>query len=116
MIVAAFVPLFLLWSSQLNTALALSLICTLAALFAVGVVKGRLARMAIVTSGLQVAIIGSLSAGLGFAIGRIVNAIASERDRFTVPATEQRLRRLVEVGLRADLEAQRVGHPVDDVE
>jgi VIT1/CCC1 family predicted Fe2+/Mn2+ transporter len=53
-----------------------SLLCTLAALFALGVVKGRLARMAILTSGLQVAVIGSLSAGLGFAIGRIVNGIA----------------------------------------
>jgi VIT1/CCC1 family predicted Fe2+/Mn2+ transporter len=73
---AACVPLWPYLVFSLTTALVLSLICTLAALFSVGVVKGRLARMAILTSGVQVAIIGSLSAGLGFAIGRIVNAIA----------------------------------------
>ena len=63
-------------STQDLTTLVASLICTLIALFSLGVFKGRLARMAILSSGLQVAIIGSLSAGLGFAIGRIVNAIA----------------------------------------
>jgi vacuolar iron transporter family protein len=73
---AAIVPLWPYLIFPLTAALVASLICTLVALFALGVFKGRLARMAIVTSGLQVAIIGSLSAGLGFAIGRIVNAIA----------------------------------------
>ena len=50
--------------------------CTLAALFALGVAKGRVARMSLVASGLQVAIVGSISAGLGYAIGRLVSAIA----------------------------------------
>jgi VIT1/CCC1 family predicted Fe2+/Mn2+ transporter len=73
---AAFVPLWPYLVFPLTAALVASVLCTLAALFALGVIKGRLARMAIMTSGLQVMIIGSLSAGLGFAIGRIVNAIA----------------------------------------
>ncbi|MDX6477073.1 MAG: vacuolar iron transporter family protein [Gaiellaceae bacterium] len=73
---AAIVPLWPYLVLPLTAALVASLICTLLALFALGVFKGRLARMTILTSGLQVAIIGSLSAGLGFAIGRIVNAIA----------------------------------------
>jgi VIT1/CCC1 family predicted Fe2+/Mn2+ transporter len=73
---AAIVPLWPYLLFPLTTALVVSLSCTLMALFALGIFKGRLARMAILTSGLQVAIIGSLSAGLGFAIGRIVNAIA----------------------------------------
>lgn len=77
---AATVPLWPYLLFPLNAALVASLVCTLAALFGVGVVKGRLARMAIVTSGLQVAIIGSLSAGLGFAVGRIVNAIVGSNE------------------------------------
>jgi vacuolar iron transporter family protein len=73
---AAIIPLWPYLLFSVHVALAASLACTLVALFSLGVVKGRLARIAIVTSGLQVAIIGSLSAGLGFAIGHIVNAIA----------------------------------------
>src|SRR3954453_6733129 len=55
---AAIVPLWPYLFLPLNAALVVSLICTLAALFGLGVVKGRLARMAILPSGLQVAIIG----------------------------------------------------------
>jgi VIT1/CCC1 family predicted Fe2+/Mn2+ transporter len=73
---AAIIPLWPYLVFPLTAALVASIVCTLLALFALGIVKGRLARMAIMTSGLQVLIIGSLSAGLGFAIGRIVNAIA----------------------------------------
>jgi VIT1/CCC1 family predicted Fe2+/Mn2+ transporter len=73
---AAIIPLWPYLFFPLTAALVVSLACTLVALFSLGVVKGRLARIAIATSGLQVAIIGSLSAGLGFAIGRIVNALA----------------------------------------
>jgi VIT1/CCC1 family predicted Fe2+/Mn2+ transporter len=73
---AAIVPLWPYLIFPLHTALLVSLLCTLAALFALGVVKGRIARMPIVASGVQVAIVGSLSAGLGYAIGRLVSAIA----------------------------------------
>jgi VIT1/CCC1 family predicted Fe2+/Mn2+ transporter len=73
---AAVVPLWPYLLFSLHTALAASLLCTLAALFALGIAKGRVAQMAIVASGLQVAIVGSISAGLGYAIGRIVSAVA----------------------------------------
>jgi VIT1/CCC1 family predicted Fe2+/Mn2+ transporter len=73
---AAVVPLWPYLLFSLHTALAVSLLCTLAALFALGIAKGRVAQMAIVASGLQVAIVGSISAGLGYAIGRIVSAVA----------------------------------------
>jgi vacuolar iron transporter family protein len=73
---AAIVPLWPYLVFSLHTALLVSLLCTLAALFALGVAKGRVAHMPIVASGLQVAIVGSISAGLGYAIGRLVSAIA----------------------------------------
>ena len=60
----------------LTTALIISLVCTLATLFALGVAKGKIARMSIWRSGLQVAIIRSASAGIGFAIGHLVSSIA----------------------------------------
>ena len=57
-------------------ALVVSLLCTLAALFALGIAKGKVARMAIIPSGIQVAIVGSISAGLGYVIGHLVSTIA----------------------------------------
>lgn len=57
-------------------ALVTSLICTLVALFALGVTKGRIARQAWRRAGLQVMLIGSASAAIGFAIGHLVTAIA----------------------------------------
>jgi VIT1/CCC1 family predicted Fe2+/Mn2+ transporter len=56
-------------------ALIVSLVCTLVALFTLGIVKGRVARQALVRSGAQVLAIGSVSAGVGFAIGHIVTSI-----------------------------------------
>lgn len=56
-------------------ALIVSLACTMVALFTLGVVKGRVARQALARSGAQVLVIGSASAGVGFAIGNIVTAI-----------------------------------------
>jgi len=56
-------------------ALAVSLACTLVALFALGVAKGRIARQAWQRAGFQVMLIGSASAAIGFAIGRLVTAI-----------------------------------------
>jgi VIT1/CCC1 family predicted Fe2+/Mn2+ transporter len=57
------------------TALVVSLGCTLVALFALGIVKSTVARQRRGRGGLQVLAIGSVSAGIGFAIGHIVTAI-----------------------------------------
>jgi VIT1/CCC1 family predicted Fe2+/Mn2+ transporter len=73
---AAIVPLWPYFFFRLHTALAVSLACTLLALFLVGVAKGRVTRLSLVRAGLQVAVIGSASAGVGFAIGHVVTSIA----------------------------------------
>jgi VIT1/CCC1 family predicted Fe2+/Mn2+ transporter len=55
-------------------ALITSIVCTLLALFALGVAKSRIARQAWRRAGLQVMLIGSASAAVGFAIGHLVTA------------------------------------------
>ena len=75
-LVAAIVPLWPYLIFSVHRALVASLACTLAALFALGSVKGLVARMTLIKSGLQVAIVGSVSAGVGFAIGHVVTAIS----------------------------------------
>jgi len=73
---AAFIPLWPYAVLPLMApALIVSLVCTLIALFTLGVFKGRVARQALARSGMQVLIIGSVSAGVGFAIGHIVTSI-----------------------------------------
>jgi predicted membrane protein (TIGR00267 family) len=71
--VAAAIPLwpYVVWS--VDTALAVSLAVTAVALFALGVVKGRVARLALVRSGTQVLAIGSASAGIGYLIGTLIS-------------------------------------------
>jgi vacuolar iron transporter family protein len=73
---AAIVPLWPYFFFSLNRALIASLASTLLALFAVGAAKGRITRLSRRRSGLQVTIVGSVSAGVGFAIGHLVTAIA----------------------------------------
>ena len=73
---AAIVPLWPYFFFSLNVALGISVGCTLLALFAVGIAKGRVTRLSLRRSGLQVMIVGSVSAGVGFAIGHLVTAIA----------------------------------------
>ena len=73
---AAIVPLWPYFFFPLNIALAISLACTLLALFAVGVAKGRVTRLSLRRSGLQVMIVGSVSAGVGYAIGHLVTTLA----------------------------------------
>jgi VIT1/CCC1 family predicted Fe2+/Mn2+ transporter len=73
---AAVVPLWPYFFFSRNVALGVSLACTLLALLAVGVAKGRVTRLSLVRSGLEVAFVGSVSAGVGFAIGHLVTAIA----------------------------------------
>ena len=53
-----------------------SAVCTLGALFMLGIAKGRIARMSLMRSGAQVAVIGSVSAAIGYAIGHVVTSIA----------------------------------------
>ncbi len=67
--VAALVPLWPYFFFSMHVALVLSLAATGCALFALGVLKGRVARLALVRSGLQVLVVGALSAGLGYLIG-----------------------------------------------
>jgi VIT1/CCC1 family predicted Fe2+/Mn2+ transporter len=73
---AALIPLWPYAALPLMApALIVSLGCTFVALFGLGVVKGRVARQAKGRSGLQVLAIGSVSAGVGFAIGHIVTSV-----------------------------------------
>ena len=69
---AAVIPLwpYFLWS--VGTALVVSLVATGVALFALGVVKGRVAGMALLRSGLQVLLVGGGSAAIGYVIGVLV--------------------------------------------
>ncbi len=74
---AAIIPLWpYIFLPLMAPALITSLICTLVALFALGVAKGRIARQAWQRAGLQVMLIGSASAAIGFGIGHLVTAIA----------------------------------------
>jgi VIT family. len=73
---AAMVPLWPYFFFSLNRALVVSLACTLLALFTVGAAKGRVTRLLLRRSGVQVMIVGSVSAGVGFAIGHLVTALA----------------------------------------
>lgn len=69
---AALVPLwpYLIWS--VGAALAVSLAATSAALFALGLVKGRVAGQALLRSGLQVLLVGGASAAIGYVVGVVV--------------------------------------------
>lgn len=73
---AAIIPLWpYLFLPLMWTALGVSLACTLAALFALGLVKATIGRQSRLRGGVQVLLIGAASAGVGFAIGHIVSAI-----------------------------------------
>ena len=60
---------YLFW--PVATALPVSLAATALALFALGVLKGRVTRQALLRSGLQVLVIGGLSAAIGYVIGTV---------------------------------------------
>ena len=66
---AAVIPLwpYFIWS--VGTALIVSLAATGVALFGLGLVKGRVAGMALARSGLQVLLVGGGSAAIGYLIG-----------------------------------------------
>ena len=69
---AAIIPLWPYLIFDIGTALVVSLLCTLAALFALGVAKGRVARLSLLGAGLKVAAIGTISAAIGYAVGHVV--------------------------------------------
>jgi VIT1/CCC1 family predicted Fe2+/Mn2+ transporter len=73
---AAVIPLWPYVALPLTTpALVTSIACTLIALFTLGVAKGRIARQSWRRAGLQVMLIGSVSAAVGFVIGHLVTAV-----------------------------------------
>jgi vacuolar iron transporter family protein len=74
-LLAAIIPLWPYVVFGRLTALAISVSCTLVALFALGVIKGRVGRQRQGVAGLQVLMIGGASAAVGFAIGHLVTRI-----------------------------------------
>jgi len=72
---AAVIPLWPYFFFAVSTALPISLACTLFALFILGVIKGRVARQRLLTAGIQVLLIGGLSAGVGWVIGHVVTKV-----------------------------------------
>lgn len=75
-LVAAAVPLWPYLFFGVGTALAVSVVATLAALFGLGALKGRVTRQGLARAGAQVLAIGSLSAAVGYGVGRLVSGIA----------------------------------------
>lgn len=71
-LVAAIIPLWPYLIFDIAVALPVSLLCTLAALFSLGVAKGRIARLSILGAGVKVAVIGTISAAIGYAVGHLV--------------------------------------------
>ena len=69
---AAIIPLWPYLIFDISTALVVSLLCTLAALFILGVAKGRIERLSLLSAGIKVAVIGTISAAIGYAVGHIV--------------------------------------------
>ena len=67
--VAAIIPLWPYFFFSIDIALGLSLASTAIALFALGTLKGQVARLPLLRSGIQVLVIGGLSAAIGYLIG-----------------------------------------------
>jgi VIT1/CCC1 family predicted Fe2+/Mn2+ transporter len=71
-LLASVIPLwpYFIWS--VSTALVVSLVSTGLALFALGLIKGRMVGMALLRSGAQVLLIGGTSAAIGWLIGAFI--------------------------------------------
>jgi len=69
--VAAIVPLWPYFFWPPSVALPVSLAATGFALFALGYIKGKVARLSLVRSGLEVLVVGGLSAAIGYLIGTV---------------------------------------------
>ena len=88
---AAFIPLWPYFFWKINTALPISLIATAIALFSLGILKGVVARLALLRSGLQVLIIGGASAGLGYLIGEFAPWLFIPSSLIPKPSVRQAL-------------------------
>ncbi len=73
-LVAAIIPLWPYLVFDISTALPISVVCTLIALFILGIAKGRVARLSILRSGIKVTVIGAVSAAIGFGVGHLVSS------------------------------------------
>ncbi len=71
-VAAAWVPLFPYLAWDVTTALVVSLAATATALFALGVLKARIAGLGLLRSGLKVLMIGSGAALIGFLVGELI--------------------------------------------
>jgi VIT1/CCC1 family predicted Fe2+/Mn2+ transporter len=76
-ILAAWVPVYPYFIWETHSALAVSLGSTAAALFAVGIIKGFVAGMRRLVSGLHVLTIGSGAALIGFIVGELIPRLIS---------------------------------------
>ena len=72
--IAAGIPLWPYFVWSVATALPISLAVTGVALFVLGLIKGRVARLALLRSGIQVLLVGGASATIGYLIGTLVPA------------------------------------------
>ncbi len=68
----AVIPLWPYFFLSVDTGLIVSLAATAFALFALGLIKGRVAGMALLRSGTQVLLIGGASAAIGYLIGNFI--------------------------------------------
>ena len=71
-LLAAVVPLWPYFVWSVGTGLVVSLVATAVALFGLGLVKGRVVGSALLTSGLQVLLVGGASAAIGWLIGAYI--------------------------------------------
>ncbi|GAC1427916.1 MAG: hypothetical protein NVSMB65_00970 [Chloroflexota bacterium] len=74
-IVGSIFPLAPYFFLPVSTALPISILLTVVALVAVGIIKGRLASLNLVSSVLEIVIVGGASAGGGYLLGTVVPQI-----------------------------------------
>jgi predicted membrane protein (TIGR00267 family) len=73
--IASLAPLLPFVLTNVLAALALSATLTVAALFVVGVLKGRLGQVSAIRSGLEVVALGVLSGLVGFGLGHLASVV-----------------------------------------
>jgi VIT1/CCC1 family predicted Fe2+/Mn2+ transporter len=71
-IVGSFFPLIAYFILPVHTALPISIVLTLVALVIVGVIKGNLANLSMLTSIVEVVVVGGLSALGGYVLGNLI--------------------------------------------
>ncbi len=71
-ILAAFVPIMPHFFMEGGAAISVSIAAALTGLFILGVGKGRLVQRSPLMQGLEILIIGAISAGIGFGLGGLI--------------------------------------------